>query len=143
MDGENSSSGNPSGVQGICPDGWHVPSENEWIELELFLGMTQAQANQTGWRGSDQGNQLKEEGTDHWYSPNNGNNSSGFTALGSGGRYPDDGIFGGINQLCFLWSATEKTTFKIWLRCLLNNSGQIWHDGELKSEGFSARCIKD
>ena len=143
MNGANSSSANPSGVQGIAPDGWHIPSDDEWKELEMFLGMSQAQANQTGWRGTDQADQLKEEGTAHWSNGNNGNNSTGFTALGGGGRFPDSGAFAGFTEMGFWWSATENTGTSIYVRCMFFSSGQIWRDDEVKSEGFSVRCIKD
>ena len=45
----------------ICPAGWHVPSDDEWKTLEMFLGMTQEQADGTYWRGTDQGTQIKSE----------------------------------------------------------------------------------
>jgi hypothetical protein len=49
-----------------CPSGWHLPSDNEWKTLEMFLGMSQSEADDTGWRGSDEGGKLKETGTTHW-----------------------------------------------------------------------------
>ena len=71
-----SSNLNPSGIQGICPAGWHVPSDAEWNQLCIFLG---------GWSVS--GGTLKEVGTQHWVNPNTGaTNQSGFTALGAGDR---------------------------------------------------------
>ncbi len=60
MAGASSSSTNPCGVQGVCPDGWHLPSDAEWIELEMHLGMSQADADNEGWRGTDEGGKLKE-----------------------------------------------------------------------------------
>jgi uncharacterized protein (TIGR02145 family) len=44
----------------IAPEGWHVPTDEEWKELEMFLGMSQSEANGTGWRGTDEGGKLKE-----------------------------------------------------------------------------------
>ena len=44
--------------RGVCPDGWHVPSDEEFIELEMFLGMSEEEANNTGWRGTDEGSKL-------------------------------------------------------------------------------------
>jgi uncharacterized protein (TIGR02145 family) len=71
MNGEASSDFNPSGVQGICSTGWHLPSSSEWSTLIAYLGGT-----------SIAGGKLKETGTAHWSSPNTGaNNESGFTAL--------------------------------------------------------------
>ncbi|GAG63281.1 unnamed protein product, partial [marine sediment metagenome] len=87
MNGTSSSDNNPSGVQGVCPDGWHLPSDTAWKELEMYLGMSQTDADNEGWRGTDEGGKLKETDTAHWDSPNTGaTNSSGFTALPSGYR---------------------------------------------------------
>jgi len=59
MNKETSSNENPSGVQGICPVGWHVPSDEEWKELEMFLGMSREEADETGHRGTDEGAKMK------------------------------------------------------------------------------------
>ena len=94
MNGEASSNNNPSGVQGVCPDGWHLPSDTAWKELEMYLGMSQAQADGTFIRGTDEGGKMKETGTTHWNSPNTGaTNSSGFTALPGGYRHPYVSIY--------------------------------------------------
>ena len=74
----------------IAPVGWHVPTDDEWKELEMYLGMSQSDADDVGWRGTDEGGKLKETGTAHWISPNTGaTNESGFTALPSGNRFYD------------------------------------------------------
>lgn len=74
-------------TRNIAPDGWHVPSDEEWKQLETYLGMSQAEADAIGLRGSDEGGMLKETGTSHWDSPNTGaTNESGFTALPGGHR---------------------------------------------------------
>ena len=74
MNGAGNSNANPSGVQGVCPVGWHLPSKAEWDELIANLG-----------GASIAGGKMKEEGTDHWFDPNTGaNNESGFTALPGG-----------------------------------------------------------
>ena len=58
MNGSASSCSNPSGVQGVCPIGWHIPSDKEWQELEIYLGMSESQADSTGWRGTNEGSKL-------------------------------------------------------------------------------------
>ena len=55
-----SSSTNPSEVQGACPTGWHLPSDDEWKQLEMHLGMSQSEADVTGWRGKNQGSELAD-----------------------------------------------------------------------------------
>lgn len=53
----------------LAPEGWHVPTDEEWKELEMYLGMSQSEADDTGYRGTDEGGKLKEVGTTHWQSP--------------------------------------------------------------------------
>src|SRR5574344_2757322 len=93
MNGEASSTTNPSGIQGVCPAGWHLPSDAEWTELTDYLGGT-----------SVAGGKLKETGTTHWASPNyKATNETGFTALPGGGRYE---IFDRIGSNVYWWRAT-------------------------------------
>ncbi|MCX6258095.1 MAG: hypothetical protein NTW49_09420 [Bacteroidia bacterium] len=143
MNGAASSSLNPSGVQGICPAGWHLPGDSEWKQLEMFLGMNESQANATGWRGTDEGGKLKVTGTMNWVNPNTGaSNSSGFTALPGGYRY-DAGVFSNIGNDGYFWSATEVNTSYSWDHFLGYNTAQVNRDDGTKSSGFSVRCTKD
>ncbi len=131
------------GAQGICPIGWHSPTDNEWKTMEMHLGMTQAQANATGLRGTDEGGKLKEQGTTHWTSPNTGaTNSSGFTAL-PGGFRGSNGSFGWSGSYGYLWSSTETSGTGAWRRVLMNNYAQVYLDSYPKDNGFSVRCLKD
>ena len=90
MNGESSSNGVPSGVQGICPTGWHVPSDEEWKILEGTVdsqyGVGDPEWDDTGYRGYDAGNNLKS--TNGWNLGGNGTDSYGFTALPGGYRGP-------------------------------------------------------
>lgn len=87
INGSTGSDSKPSRLQGVCPSGWHLPSDDEWKQLEMELGMSQAEVEDTGFRGTDEGGKLKETGTMHWFSPNLGaTNESGFTALPGGQR---------------------------------------------------------
>ncbi|MBI4646674.1 MAG: fibrobacter succinogenes major paralogous domain-containing protein, partial [Bacteroidia bacterium] len=97
----------PAGnVQGICPTGWHILTDDEYKQMEMFLGMTQSQADAIDYRGTDEGGKLKEIGTTHWTSPNTGaTNSSFFTAL-PGGNTDDFGSFNSVNNSCGWWLAT-------------------------------------
>ena len=140
-----SSSSNPSGVQGVCPTGWHLPSDEEWKQLEMYLGMGQADADATNWRGTHVGDKLKETGTSHWVSPNTGaTNEYGFFALPGGGRSATDGSFIALATKGYWWSATESSSIYGWNRHLANdNSGVYRYDYFYKSNGFSVRCVKD
>ena len=71
-------------ARGLCPSGWHVPTDGEFMTLEMELGMSESEANGTGWRGTDQGTQMKSSASDSpaW----NGTNTSGFSGLAGGYR---------------------------------------------------------
>ena len=125
-----------------CPSGWHLPSDNEWKTLEMFLGMSQSEADDTGWRGTDEGGKLKETGTTHWFSPNTGaTNSIGFSALAGGIRFPFD-FFSGLFEFGIWWSSTELSG-SAWVRDLDHDSSQVHRDGKSKADGCSVRCLKD
>lgn len=96
MDGSGSSSSNPSGVRGICPQGWHLPSSSEWNELIAFLGGTHVAGG-------------KMKATNLWLSPNTGaTNSSGFTALPSGLYTANpNNPWAAKGVVTYFWSTTE------------------------------------
>lgn len=120
----------------IAPAGWHVPSDYEWKKLEMYLGMSQAEADDGAWRGTDEGGKLKEVGTTHWQSPNTGaTNESGFTAL-PGGYREGDGTFYDMGHLAYFVSSS-------WRRALWYNNSEIARSIHGKHYGFSVRCVKD
>ena len=132
MAGSASSAANPSGVQGVCPTGWHLPSDAEWTQLTDYLGGE-----------SVAGGKLKEAGTAHWQSPNTGaTNETGFTALPGGYRY-DDGSFDGIGDGGFWWSATEHNTNLAWYRDMYYLYSSVSRYSDNKELGFSVRCVRD
>ena len=133
MAGSASSNANPSGVQGVCPAGWHLPSNAEWTELTDYLGGS-----------SVAGGKLKETGTTHWASPNTGaTNETGFTALPGGGRYYN-GFFSIGNEGVW-WSATRYYTssFEAWRWDMYYNEGYVSRGNGAKGVGFSVRCVRD
>jgi uncharacterized protein (TIGR02145 family) len=144
MNGANSSDENPSGIQGVCPTGWHVPSDAEWKELEMNLGLNLNEANAKGWRGTDTnvGGQLKETGTDYWVEPNTkADNSSGFAALPGGVR--DLRSFIHINAYGYWWSSTESGLDEAWCRNLYHMYSAEGRWVNFKRLGHSIRCVKD
>ena len=144
MDGAASTDVNPSGIQGICPAGWHLPSDDEWKELEVYLGMSQSAADNINWRGTDQGGRLKESGTLHWDDPNTGaNNLSGFTGLPGGFRPDDTGISVQIRTGGLWWSTTQYDGTTAWYRHLQHERETVGRWRNNKSRGFSVRCIKN
>lgn len=147
MNGAASSDANPSGVQGVCPDGWHLPSDSEWKQLEMFLGMSQEVADELGfYRGTDEGGKLKETGTDHWISPNIlATNEYGFTAL-PGGLRNYFGSFANVGEYGYWWSSSEGSSSLPFIRILSTHYADIGRYNDSASDkgsGFSVRCVKD
>ncbi|NOR88188.1 MAG: hypothetical protein GQ527_11315, partial [Bacteroidales bacterium] len=123
-----------------CPSGWHLPSDEEWKIMEMALGMSQSQADNTGWRGTDEGEKMKS--TTGWYDNGNGTNSSGFNALPGGYRY-SNGSFYFLGRSGDWWSSTEYSGSYAWNRNLGNDSDQVFRYNYYKTYGFSVRCLKD
>jgi uncharacterized protein (TIGR02145 family) len=118
------------GVQGICPAGWHLPGDLEWNELSEYLGGK-----------SLAGGKLKETGTSHWKTPNEGaTNKSGFTALPGGGR-SSNGAFGLNGSNGYWWSSFGSEY--AWQWSLSYNVKTLVSHGEFKETGLSVRCVKD
>ncbi len=126
-----------------CPDGWHLPSDAEWKTLEMALGMTQNEADATDWRGTNEGQEMKEAGTTHWAPPNTGaTNNFGFTALPGGVRYNDE-TFSRLTYWSYWWSSSEYSDIHAWYRSLRSDYDQVNRSGYDKTSGFSVRCVKD
>ena len=119
--------------RGICPTGWHVPTDSEWTTLYTFLG-----------GGNDVGCKLKESGTVHWISPNTGaTNSSGFTAL-PGGHRNDDWTFSTLLDSATWWSTTEYNSDYPWSWGVNYIHTNFFRDNRgSKACGFSIRCVSD
>ena len=120
-----------------------MPSDEEWKELEMFLGMTQADADNSFNRGTDEGGKLKETGITHWADPNTGaTNESGFTALPGGGR-DTSGTFYYIGAHGHWGSSTEYSPANAYNRTLGYDNSVVNRGVLSKKYGFSVRCLRD
>jgi len=128
----------------VCPDDWHLPTDEEWKELERHLGMSVNEINKKNeWRGINEGGKLKETGLRLWKSPNKGsNNETGFSALPGGYRYTN-GNCNSIGYDALFWSSAEYDSYRAWSRELHYNISEVNRDGDAKEHGFSVRCIRD
>lgn len=127
--------------RGLCPAGWHPPSDAEWMELEMALGMSEADAGSTFWRGTDQGNQMKS--TTGWANSGNGTNASGMTLLPGGYRYGfDEAAFVIAGNFACMWTASEMT-WGAYIRLFMDNRTDIKREQESKDFGMSVRCLQD
>ncbi len=131
--------------RGICPEGFGVPTENDWVKLEKYLGLSHDEIDNIGGRGINNniGGQLKAKGVFHWKYPNrSATNQSGFSALPGGGR-ETGGMFYFGGYLAEFWSKTEYDNYyDAWYRSLGYDSGEFGRGYALKHHGMSIRCIK-
>ena len=139
--------GATEGSQGICPSGWHIPSDEDWKKLEGFVdtqyGVGDPEWDLTGWRGLDAGGNLKESGTTHWVSPNTGaTNSSGFTALPVGLRYSDGSGFAPLGYGVLSWTSTPDGA-NAYGRDINWEKATIKRGSYSTQNGFSVRCLKN
>lgn len=124
-----------------CPDGWHLPGDDEWKLLEIELGMSQDEADATLWRGTVEGKKMKS--INGWYNNGNGSNTSGFNGL-SGGFRRNNGAFDQLGHYSGLWSSTPfGSTVASWSRSLSYENNQVGRGNDYKTYGFSVRCLKD
>lgn len=123
-----------------CPSGWVLPSDNDWKQLEMYLGMNITSVDSIGWRGNIEGNLLKSES--EWSNSGNGTNEFGFNAYPSGGRW-SVGWFVGSGETAYWWCSDEDSSFDSYVRRLQYNLNSIYRGKEAMSNGYSVRCIKD
>jgi uncharacterized protein (TIGR02145 family) len=117
-------------IRGLAPEGWHIPTYQDWIELTDYLGGEEVA-----------GGKLKA--VTLWESPNKGaTNESGFTAL-PGGLRDLRGNFKDAGKNGYFWSASEINLDNAGLLWLFNNTSEAYQSGLNKNLGFSVRCVKD
>ncbi|MBP6976818.1 MAG: hypothetical protein KBB71_00710 [Lentimicrobiaceae bacterium] len=136
------------GAQGICPAGWHIPSEWDWKLLEGTVdsqyGVGDPEWDESEWRGFDAGGKVKEAGTTNWASPNEGaTNASGFTALPGGYRDNEEGVFIMVYSYGGFWSSTGDETEYALYRVVGYDHSDVFSAYWYKDYGFSVRCLKD
>jgi uncharacterized protein (TIGR02145 family)/uncharacterized repeat protein (TIGR02543 family) len=135
------------GVQGICPEGWHLPTDAEWTALTTYIisqpeylcnsntsYIAKALAATTNWNSSSSTCAVGNNPS--------ANNSTGFTALPGGGRNTS-GSFDGVGSGGYWWSSSERGASDAWSRYSVYHSAQVGRSTINKSYGFSVRCLKD
>lgn len=124
-----------------CPAGWHLPTDDDWKQLELELGMSQSEVDkEDGWRGTDEGSKMKS--VTGWNDANPSTNSSGFTALPGGFRLVD-GSYSLTGWVAWWWSANEYDSNGAINRLVSSSYDQVERDEDNKLGGMSVRCVKD
>lgn len=143
-----SSNKNPSGIQGVCPSGWHLPSDKEWQELEMALGMSQPVVELEMNRGNE-GRKLAGNTSlweDFYFINKSDFGSSGFNALPAGYRENYfSGDFHNQGLSAYFWSSTVYSSDRVWFRSIGGKAMEdtIYRYGFQQTFGFSVRCVKD
>ncbi len=128
----------------VCPDDWHLPTDEEWKELERHLGMSVKESEKKAYQGTGKGGKLKETGLTHWMAPNEGStNESGFSALPGGCRAYLGGYYN-VGNYAHFWSSTENSSNYAWNRLLSYSKSEVNRSNYFNKEiGFSVRCVRD
>ena len=147
MNGLASSEANPSGVQGVCPDGWHVPSDAEWFQLTNFVSRQDEYVC-----GNDNANIAKALAATRWNSylvtttcavgnSRDSNNATGFSALPAG--FSTGSIYHGHFTVAYFWTATEASGEHAYSRYFRDSDAMVGSLGSFKYQGYSVRCLRD
>ena len=116
-------------AQGICPAGWHIPTDAEWYTLENGLATGSCDANRTTWSCDPAGTKLKVGG------------SSSFEGVLTGYR-DTNGSFHSQGTYADFWSSTESGG-DAWMRYLSSGHATVYRTTATKGYGYSVRCLKD
>ena len=148
MHGSSSSSANPSGVQGLCPTGWHLPSDEEWSQLIDYVSgeseytcsgiigyidIAKALASETGWYISINTCEVGNDPTS--------NNATGFSAVPAGSCYGS--LFSNAGFYAHFWSSTQYDNIFSYNRSMYCNAEDVDKDYRNKDIGYSVRCLRD
>ncbi len=135
-------------VQGLCPDGWHIPSHYEWNTLSANSGDSPQDFPYNmslGFYGVDEGGNLKKKCTTDWWNPNFGaTDKTGFGAVPGGDTWA--GVFEDFGQSAYFWTSTASdyiVYYTPWVYALNYSLSTIGRSEYVKENGFSCRCIKD
>lgn len=130
----------------VCPPGWHLSSDDDWKQMEKYLGMSSSEADSIHWRNSGRVD-LKIISSSVWGTDNGVRNESGFSALPGGisftNQYMRDTIFGLISESAGFWTSTKDDDKKAWSRGIYIKTPGLGRAPWLLVDGQSVRCVKD
>ena len=124
-----------AGVQGICPSGWHIPTDAEQYTLENYLATGTCDADRSSvWDCDPAGTKMSNETL-------NGSNSSGFNAVLSGNRNAN-GAFYHLSSRAYFWSSSISGS-SAWRRALYSSYSTVYRSASPQARGFSVRCLQN
>jgi uncharacterized protein (TIGR02145 family) len=145
MGGALTSDAVPSGVQGACPAGWHLPSDEEWKLLEIHLGMDPLEADGVNYRGTNEASKMAGSAA-LWTSGQLRNDpefgTSGLDFRPAGARLPNASYIA-LNGGSRWWSSTQLNVGAVHVRVFSFVNSRVARNSLEKSSGFPVRCVKD
>ena len=127
-------------ARGLCPTGWHIPTDAEWGQMVKSLDPS-ANSSNSGAESATAGGPLKS--IDLWNSPNAGaTNASGFGAV-PGGFRSESGVFGAKSDGGTYWTSTPEGSARVWFRYLYDDNASVVRNSGNLRQGRSVRCIQD
>ncbi|HOS90464.1 MAG TPA: FISUMP domain-containing protein [Prolixibacteraceae bacterium] len=133
------------GTRGICPPGWHIPTDEEWKVLEGAVDSQYGIGNTTwdniGWRGSDAGTNLKSRSG--WMQDYNGKDLLGFSGQPGGKRIGALSLSVQIRELGIWWTSTEYNDGYAWARAVTTDILGVNRYRWQKGDGYSVRCLRN
>jgi len=126
-----------------CPDGWHLPSDSEWFQLENHLDIIQNNKNSNSLTENNKAGGILKS-VSGWDSPNSyASNISGFSAIPGGVFRIYYEQFYDLGKLAFFWTSSSANFDYSWARTLSNRNGDVYRVNWMNGHGFSVRCIKN
>lgn len=133
---------NWTAAQTACPEGWHLPSDEEWKGLETSLGMTRADADELGHRATGAlADKLKS--TSNWYKDANGHDTEGFNVKPGSRKAAHYNEYLNIGEEAYFWTSTPESSDNAYLRYIVSDSIGVYRSTGSRSNGLSIRCVKD
>lgn len=140
MHNSSSSSSKPSGIQGICPDGWHVPSDAEWKQMEMTVGISPSEVDSIGWRGDIAHKLCKYDWSDmELHSDDPDLNASGFCAVPAG----DNSILPNCYLEAYFWTCTQRDGDSAYARQLTHTLNGVERMSAGFPQEYSVRCVRN
>ncbi len=128
----------------VCPPGWHLPGEEEWLTLEEYAGFPVKEYSERSEIGTSQAGKLKEVWTLHWSEKQDSTtNEFGFTVIPSGLFRKSENRFDSLGEYCFFWSADSQNDEKAWYRRYRTHFNTVTRGYLAKSSGMAVRCIRN
>ncbi|GAO30593.1 fibrobacter succinogenes major paralogous domain-containing protein [Geofilum rubicundum] len=123
---------------GLCPQGWRLPTDEDWLELEKVMDPAIDVTSATGWRGKDGALKMK---TLRGWNGQKGTNLFGFSALPAG-RRSHEGHFNSVGDYAYWWTASPRDEENAWSRYILPDYDYLYRGSFSKKYGFSVRCVR-